>query len=143
MRSANIRYLVVLLAVSIIVTPALAGSISGTVKFDGPVPKLRPVKMEEAPAAQAVAKAPVVGSPDEPPAESGTKPVNTDGGLSLAPAGSDVLRPDERANVEAVEVDISALALEPGGGEILHDKEKRSVEKAQVDTSHLEILPPR
>ena len=54
-----------------------------------------------------------------------------------------MLRPDERANVEAAEVDISALALEPGGGEILHDEEKRSVEKAQVDTSHLEILPPR
>ena len=109
----------------------------------GALAELRPVKMEEAPAAQTVAKAPVAGSPDEPPAESGTKPVNTDGGLSLAPAGSDVLRPDERANVEAAEVDISALALEPGGGEILHDEEKRSVEKAQVDTSHLEILPPR
>lgn len=105
----------------------------------GALAELRPVKVEEAPTAQAVAETPAAGSPDEPPAEL----ANTDGGLSLAPAGSDVLRPDERANVAATEVDVSALALEPGGGEILHDEEKRSVEATQVDTSHLEVLPPR
>lgn len=105
----------------------------------GAVAELRPAKVEEAPAAQAVAKTSAVGSPDESPVE----PANTDGGLSLAPAGSDVLRPDERANVEATEVDVSALALEPGGGELLRDEEKRSVEATQVNTSHLEVLPPR
>jgi len=105
----------------------------------GAVAELRPVKVEEAPAAQAVAETPAVGSPTEPPAKS----ANTDSGLSLAPAGSDVLRPDERANVKATAVDVSALALEPGGGEILRDEEKRSVEATQVDTSHLEVLPPR
>jgi plastocyanin len=49
MRSANIRYLVALLAVSIVISPALAGSISGTVKFEGAVPKMRPVKMDADP----------------------------------------------------------------------------------------------
>ncbi len=105
----------------------------------GAVAELRPAKVEETPAVQAVAETSAAGSPDESPVE----PANTDGGLSLAPAGSDVLRPDERANVEATEVDVSALALEPGGGEILRDEEKRSVEATQVDTSHLEVLPPR
>lgn len=103
----------------------------------GAVVELRPVKIEEASAIQA-AETSVANSPGDSSA-----PVDSDDGLSLAPVGSDVLRPDERANVEAAEVDISALALEPGGGEILHDEEKRSVEKAQVDTSYLEILPPR
>ena len=100
----------------------------------GAVAELRPAKVEEAPAAQ-TAETSVTTPPGEP--------VNTGDGLSLAPAGSDVLRPDERANVEATEVDVSALALEPGGGEILRDEEKRSVEATQVDTSHLEVLPPR
>ena len=105
----------------------------------GAVAELRPAKVDEAPVVQAVAETPAAGSSVESPA----KPANTDGGLSLAPAGSDVLRPDERANVEATAVDVSALALEPGGGEILRDEEKRSVEATQVDTSHLEVLPPR
>ncbi len=105
----------------------------------GALAELRPVKVEEAPAAQAVAETSAAPSSVKPPAE----PANSDDGLSLAPAGSDVLRPDERSTVAAVEVDVSALALEPGGGELLHDEEKRSVEAAEVDTSHLEVLPPR
>lgn len=105
----------------------------------GALAELRPARVEEVPAVQVVAETSTADSPDESPVE----PANTDGGLSLAPAGSDVLRPDERANVEATEVDVSALALEPGGGEILRDEEKRSVEATQVDTSHLEVLPPR
>ena len=105
----------------------------------GALAELRPARVEEVPAVQVVAETSTADSPDESPVE----PANTDGGLSLAPAGSDVLRPDERANVEATEIDVSALALEPGGGEILRDEEKRSVEATQVDTSHLEVLPPR
>lgn len=87
----------------------------------GAVAELRPAKVEAAPAPQSGAE----------------------GGMSLAPVGSDVLRPEERANVEAKEVDVSQLALEPAGGEILRDNEKRSVEAQQVDTSHLEVLAPR
>lgn len=105
----------------------------------GAVAELRPAKAEEAPAVQAVAHTSAAGSLVEP----STEQINTDDGLSLAPAGSDVLRPDERANIEVVEVDVSALALEPGGGELLRDDEKHSVEATQVDTSHLEVLPPR
>lgn len=109
----------------------------------GAVAELRPAKAEEAPAVQAVVETSAAGYPIESPIESPAEQANTDDGLSLAPAGSDVLRPDERANVTAVEVDVSALALEPGGGELLREDEKHSVEATQVDTSHLEVLPPR
>ncbi len=109
----------------------------------GAVAELRPAKVSEAPVVQAVAESSAAGSTVESPSSPPIEPANTDDGLSLAPAGSDVLRPDERTHVEAAEVDVSALALEPGGGELLRDDEKRSVEATQVDTSHLEVLPPR
>ncbi|OUS10031.1 hypothetical protein A9Q89_11850 [Gammaproteobacteria bacterium 53_120_T64] len=102
----------------------------------GAVAELRAAKVVDAPAAQAVAEP---SSASTSAAES----VNAEDGLSLAPAGSDVLRPDERSKVITTVVDVSALALEPGGGEILHEGEKRPAEIKQVDTSHLEVLPPR
>ncbi len=107
----------------------------------GALAELRPVvvEVEGAPAPQAATATSI---------ESPAAPVNpsaplAEASISLAPVGSDVLRPDERSSVEAVVVDVSALALEPGGGELLHEDEKHSVEATQVDTSHLEVLPPR
>ena len=49
MRSARFRYLVTLAAVFTISAPALAGSISGTVSYEGAVPKLRPIRMDADP----------------------------------------------------------------------------------------------
>jgi len=103
----------------------------------GAIAELRPAKVDEAPVTQAAAISPK--TQEAPAAEQ----ASSDDALSLAPAGSDVLRPDERSSVEVTEVDVSTLALEPGGGELLHADEKRSVEAKQVDTSHLEVLPPR
>ena len=100
----------------------------------GALAELRPARVDETPVTQAAET-----SPAAPVAEQ----ASSDDALSLAPAGSDLLRPDERSSIEATEVDVSALALEPGGGEILRADEKRSVEEKQVDTSHLEVLPPR
>ncbi|PCJ38294.1 MAG: hypothetical protein COA75_00595 [Cellvibrionales bacterium] len=121
----------------------------------GAIAELRPVKVD-APAAEAVTPAPVAAkrnpflepakqAPVATPAslsEPAEQPAADGGDMSLAPVGSDVLRPDERSNVAATDIDVSALALEPGGGEILHADEKQSVEATQVDTSHLEVLPP-
>lgn len=118
---------------------ASAGKYEQALLKIGALAELRPAKIADTPAVQSIAETSAVDSSSEPAAKS----VNTDSGLSLAPAGSDVLRPDERASVETTEVDLSALALEPGGGEILRDEEKRSVEATQIDTSHLEVLPPR
>ena len=94
----------------------------------GAVAELRQAKSEVAPAAQAATS---------------TDPASVADGLSLAPTGSDVLRPDERCHNEVTEIDVSALSLAPGGGDILHDDEKRAIDVKQVDTSHLETLPPR
>ena len=106
----------------------------------GALAELRPARVDETPVTQAAETSPAApAAPAAPVAEQ----ASSDEALSLAPAGSDVLRPDERSSVEATEVDVSALALEPGGGELLRADEKRSVEAKQVDTSHLEVLPPR
>jgi len=102
----------------------------------GALAELRSAKVVDSPVAQVAAES-------SPASISPAEQSKTEGGLSLAPAGSDVLRPDERANVTAAEVDVSALALEPGGGDILREDEKRSVDVEPVDTSHLEVLPPR
>ena len=84
----------------------------------GAVAELRPARVEKPSVVQAEATSEKGSFNESPDART-----STDTGLSLAPAGSDVLRPDERASVEATAVDISALALEPGGGEILREEE--------------------
>ncbi|MBQ0798669.1 MAG: hypothetical protein KBT63_05245 [Porticoccaceae bacterium] len=61
--------------------------------------------------------------------------------FSLAPAGADVLLPEERVVVEAVEVDTSALDLAPVGGDLLKDDEKRVLEDLDIDLSHLSVEP--
>jgi len=70
-------------------------------------------------------------NPDEAP----------DGAFSLAPAGSDVLKPEERAVVVPVEVDISSLDVDPVGVDLLNDDEKRVIEDLDIDLSHLSIEP--
>ncbi|MEH6639190.1 MAG: hypothetical protein V7717_07960 [Porticoccaceae bacterium] len=61
--------------------------------------------------------------------------------FSLAPVGADVLLPEERLVVEAIEVDTSALDLAPAGGDLLKDDEKRVLEDLDIDLSHLSVEP--
>jgi len=49
MRTPNVRFALAALALFALALPALAGSITGTVNYEGPVPKLRPQKMEADP----------------------------------------------------------------------------------------------
>ena len=49
MRFKNFRILPGLLAAGLFALPALAGSVTGTVKYEGPVPKLRSVRMDADP----------------------------------------------------------------------------------------------
>lgn len=54
------------------------------------------------------------------------------GGLSLAPAGSLLLRPRERGEQPGVQVDISALSLKPVGGNLLEAAERAAVPATPV-----------
>ncbi len=89
-----------------------------------------------------VADAPEPASP-EAGAETNQNPGEAaDGVFSLAPVGSDVLKPEERAVVVPVEVDISSLDVDPVGVDLLNDDEKRVIEDLDIDLSHLSIEPP-
>ncbi|RYY73958.1 MAG: hypothetical protein EOO52_13840 [Gammaproteobacteria bacterium] len=58
---------------------------------------------------------------------------------SLAPVGSYLLKPTEKAVVEPVEVDISAISLRPEGGNILDASEQPQAPHAQVVAPNFEI----
>lgn len=60
-------------------------------------------------------------------------------GLTLAPVGSDVLKPEERQVVEAVEVDTSALNLRETGGNLLDASEQTEVVPVAVDIDGLSL----
>ena len=60
--------------------------------------------------------------------------------FTLAPAGSDVLTPDERRPVAAVAVDISGLSLAPAGADLLRPEERPERPAVEVDTSALELI---
>lgn len=65
----------------------------------------------------------------------------SDSDFSLAPVGADVLLPEEKVVVEAVEVDTSGLDVAPAGEDLLQDDEKRVLEDLDIDLSHLSIQP--
>lgn len=64
-----------------------------------------------------------------------------DSDFSLAPVGADVLLPEEKVVVEAVEVDTSGLDVAPAGEDLLQDDEKRVLENLDIDLSHLSVQP--
>lgn len=71
---------------------------------------------------------------------SATLPSGTgDTAISLADAGSDVLRPDERAPVVTSHVDVSQLSIRPAEGTLLDADEYRNVPDMDVDLSALEL----
>jgi len=79
------------------------------------------------------------GSP--PPGAASTAPGGT--GWTLTPVGADLLRPDERATADPVQVDTSHLAVEPPGADVLRAEERRPVVAREVDTSRLQLDPGR
>lgn len=74
------------------------------------------------------------------PADTGPAPVVPDvSAIVLAPAGSDVLAPDEKPYIPPVQVDISAINLAPPGTEVLKDEERPRVEAVKVDISGMSM----
>ena len=60
-------------------------------------------------------------------------------GLSLAPVGADVLKPEERQVVEAVQVDTSDLSVREAQGNLLDASERQTVVPVAVDTDGLTL----
>lgn len=87
-------------------------------------------------AQQATAPAPVPPPPTRAAPAPNLQPAAAAGGLSLAPAGSDVLTEQERSHVEAVAVDIGHLSLAPVGP--LGEGDSRPAAPAP-DVSHLSL----
>lgn len=60
-------------------------------------------------------------------------------GWTLAPVGADVLRPEERCQVQPVVVDDVDFELAPAGVDLLKPEERTRVEAPDIDVSHLTV----
>lgn len=65
--------------------------------------------------------------------------VDPDTGWSIAAVGSDVLKPEERQVVEAVEVDVSDLSLRESQGNLLDESERPVEDSVEVDVSAMSL----
>ncbi len=61
---------------------------------------------------------------------------------TLAPVGADVLRPDERHQVQPVVVGDIEFELAPAGADLLKPEERSRVEAPEIDISHLTVDTP-
>lgn len=74
------------------------------------------------------------------PVDAGPPPVAPDiSGIVLAPAGSDVIAPNEKPYIPPVQVDISAINLAPAGTEVLNEDEREHVVPVVVDLSGISV----
>lgn len=74
------------------------------------------------------------------PVDAGPPPVAPDiSGIVLAPAGSDVIAPNEKPYIPPVQVDISAINLAPAGTEVLKEDEREHVVPVVVDLSGISV----
>ncbi|MCW8194957.1 hypothetical protein F6455_09180 [Proteobacteria bacterium 005FR1] len=72
-------------------------------------------------------------------ARAAAKPSATLTGLTLAPAGSDLLGPDEREEIRERKIDLSEFSLRPMGGDLLDVSEKQPAIPSVVNTSTFEL----
>jgi hypothetical protein len=98
---------------------------------------------EAASAAERIAR--LAGAPDVAPggpvsasasSEQGSPPQETAGDMTVAPPGSDVLRPEERASESSAEIDTSAIELMESGVDL---SDGRGEAPPAPDTSHLSM----
>lgn len=62
--------------------------------------------------------------------------------FGVAPAGVDLLKADEKLQVESLQIDTSALSLKESEGNLLNDDEYEEVVPLPVDTEAFDIAPP-
>lgn len=68
-------------------------------------------------------------------------PGESEGGLTLAPAGGDLLTPEEKPEQAAVAVDISGLSLRPAEGSLLDEGEREEPVPLPLDLAGLDMAP--
>ena len=61
--------------------------------------------------------------------------------FDVLPAGSDVLKPGERAQATAVEVQTDHLSIAEPGSDVLKPEERKVFEPLEMDLSHLQVKP--
>lgn len=83
----------------------------------------------------------VESSPEEDasPLPGQSQPEPERGGLTIEPAGADVLRPAERAVFTPAQVDTDYLSLDKPGADVLRPEERRKFEELELDLSHLKV----
>lgn len=65
-----------------------------------------------------------------------------DSGFSLAPTGSDLLKPSELKQRPALDLDVSAITLKPMEGDLLENSEKRGYFVADYELDQIELAEP-
>ncbi|PLW83116.1 hypothetical protein CWI75_06770 [Kineobactrum sediminis] len=95
--------------------------------------------LERAGAQPVIRQSDTIDAPAVNPAAGAAESQNTAGGLALEPAGSEVLRPDERAGPVATTVSIPPLELAEAGARLA---EASTVTVSPPDTSHLTLDIP-
>lgn len=69
-----------------------------------------------------------------------SRPARQPPALTLAPAGSDLLKPEERKRQqEAITVDFSGISLRPLEGDLLDASEKRQTIPLEIDTADFDL----
>ncbi len=92
--------------------------------------------MERAGALAIIRASEAVTTPADTPVSSGTQSQTGNSGLDLAPAGSEVLRPEERPAVATSEIDVSDIELTAAGTDL---SEPVEATETGPDTSHLSM----
>lgn len=89
------------------------------------------------PAAPVTAPAPVVASDN---AEEPTSAADMDT-ITIAPAGADVLKPEERSAIPHREIVTDHLSVDSPGADVLKPHERKKAVEVHIDLSHLRLEP--
>lgn len=71
--------------------------------------------------------------------DQGEEIIDPETGWSIAAVGADVLKPEERHQVEAVEVDVSAISVREASGDLVDASERPVVEPVVIDVSNISV----
>ena len=90
------------------------------------------------------AVAQIRGAESSAPSDAGDaagQPTREEDGITIAPAGADVLTDDQRRQVPPRQVTTEHLSLDAVGADVLRPEERKSVEAPAIDLSHLKVEP--